>query len=105
MIEGEFDLKGTLSTLGMPDAFDDKADFSMMDGKKDLLITDVLHKAYVNVDENGTEAAAATGISVGTMAMPVQSQKVTIDHPFLFLLYDPQTNTILFLGRVMNPVG
>ncbi|HVM72321.1 MAG TPA: serpin family protein [Anaerolineales bacterium] len=104
-IEAVFDLKNTLASLGMPDAFNDKADFSGMDGKKDLYISDILHKAYVNVDENGTEAAAATGVAVGVMAMPAQSQKVTIDHPFLFLLYDPQTNTILFMGRVMNPGG
>jgi len=102
-VEGEFDLKGTLASLGMPDAFDEKADFSGMDGKKDLWISDVLHKAYVNVDENGTEAAAATGVIVGLLAIPVQVKDVTIDHPFLFLIFDPQTKTTLFMGRMLDP--
>jgi serpin B len=102
-IETELDLKSTLASLGMLDAFDKNADFSGMDGKKDLFIADVLHKAYVNVDENGTEAAAATGVVMGIMAVPAQIQNVTIDHPFLFFLFDPQTKMILFMGRMMNP--
>jgi len=88
----------------MLDAFDNNADFSGMDGKKDLFIADILHKAYVNVDENGTEAAAATGVIIGIMAIPAQQiQNVMIDHPFLFFLFDTQTKTILFMGRVINP--
>ena len=102
-IESEFGLKSTLASLGMPDAFDTNADFSGMDGKKDLFIGDVLHKAYVNVDENGTEAAAATGVVMVGMAAPAEVQNVTIDHPFLFLLFDPQTRTVLFMGRMLNP--
>jgi serpin B len=103
-LETVLDLKSTLISLGMPDAFDKNADFSGMDGKKDPYIADILHKAYVNVDENGTEAAAATGVVMGIMAMPAQPViSVSIDHPFLFLLYDSRTKTILFLGRVMNP--
>jgi len=100
----ELDLKSTLASLGMLDAFDNNADFSGMDGKKDLFIADILHKAYVNVDENGTEAAAATGVIIGIMAIPAQQiQNVMIDHPFLFFLFDTRTKTILFMGRVMNP--
>jgi serpin B len=102
-IESEFSLKSTLASLGMPDAFDNNADFSGMDGTKDLFIGDVLHKAYVNVDENGTEAAAATGFVMVGMAAPAQVQNVTIDHPFLFLLFDPLTKTVLFMGRMLNP--
>jgi len=102
-IESEFGLKSTLASLGMPDAFDKNADFSGMDGAKDLFIGDVLHKAYVNVDENGTEAAAATGVVMVGMAAPAQVLNVTIDHPFLFLLFDPQTKTVLFMGRMLNP--
>jgi serpin B len=102
-IESGFDLKSTLASLGMPDAFDNNADFSGMDGMKDLFIGDVLHKAYVNVDENGTEAAAATGVVMVGMAAPAQVQNVTIDHPFLFFLFDPQTKTVLFMGRMLNP--
>jgi serpin B len=103
-LETVLDLKSTLTSLGMPDAFDKNADFSGMDGRKDLYIADILHKANVNVDENGTEAAAATGVVMGIMAMPAQPViSVSIDHPFIFLLYDSRTKTILFLGRMVNP--
>ena len=102
-IESEIDLKSALASLGMTDAFNDHADFSGMDGMKDLYVSDVLHKAYVNVDEHGTEAAAATGVVVGLMAVPAQVLNVTIDHPFLFFLVDQQTKTILFMGRVTDP--
>jgi serpin B len=99
-----FNLTATLSALGMPDAFDaDRADFSGMDGQKDLLIQGVLHKAFIVVDEQGTEAAAATGVTVGTTAMPAGPVTVNIDHPFLFLITDRSSGTILFVGRVMDP--
>ena len=74
-----------------------------MDGQKDLLIQGVLHKAYIAVDEEGTEAAAATGIVVGLMAMPAGNVTVNIDHPFLFLITDRSSGTILFVGRVVDP--
>ena len=68
-----FNLKGTLAALGMPSAFMDTADFSGMDGKKDLFISDVFHKAFIAVDEKETEAAAATAVVMqATMAMPMQ---------------------------------
>jgi serpin B len=103
-IESEFGLNDILKQLGMKDAFDPiKADFSGMDGEKDLYITDVVHKAYVSVDEAGTEAAAATGVVVGTTSMPVDIKEMKIDHPFIFLIRDIQTGEILFIGRVMNP--
>ena len=105
-VQSEFGLKWVLSALGMTDAFDPtKADFSGMDGAKDLFISDVVHKAYVSVDENGTEAAAASGIMVGTTAMPVNIKTLTIDRPFIFLIRDIPTNTILFIGRVTDPTG
>jgi serpin B len=103
-IESEFNLKQALSDLGMPVAFSDsEADFSGMDGKRDLYISDVVHKAYVSVDEKGTEAAAATGVIVSTTSMPINIKDMTIDRPFIFLIRDIPTGTILFLGRVMNP--
>jgi serpin B len=103
-IESEFSLKQALSDLGMPVAFaDSEADFSGMDGGRDLHISDVVHKAYVSVDEQGTEAAAATGVIVGTTSMPTNIKDVTLDHPYIFLIRDIPTGTILFLGRVMNP--
>lgn len=99
--ESDFKLNDTLSKLGMPLAFTPgAADFSGMNGNKDLYISDVAHKAYVSVDETGTEAAAATGVVIGVLSMP---QSLTIDRSFIYLIRDIKTNSILFLGRVMNP--
>jgi serpin B len=104
--DSDFGLKEALSDLGMPVAFDpNNADFSGMDGSHNLFISDVIHKAYVSVDENGTEAAAATGVIVGTTAMPIDIVDLTIDHPFIFFIRDIQTGAILFIGRVMNPAS
>ncbi|HTX79549.1 MAG TPA: serpin family protein, partial [Longilinea sp.] len=99
-------LPDALKALGMTDAFDDQADFSGMDGAHDLYISNVLHKSFVSVDEDGTEAAAATAVVVGLMAMPVQQNPVTFkaDRPFLFLIRDNPTGTIIFMGQVMDPV-
>jgi serpin B len=91
----------------MTDAFDpDRADFSGMDDARDLYISLILHKAFISVDENGTEAAAATAVVMEAMAMPgnpVQPMEFNADHPFIFLIRDNPTGTILFLGRVINP--
>jgi serpin B len=103
-VDSKFSLTDPLTALGMPDAFWN-ADFSGIDGGKDLAISDVIHEAYVNVDESGTEAAAATLSIVGVTSAQESPRDVAIDHPFLFLIYDPQTNTILFMGRVINPEG
>jgi serpin B len=102
----EFSLRGTLSGMGMTDAFTGNADFSGMDGKKDLFISDVIHKAYVKVDEEGTEAAAATAVIVRFGAMPPPAPPTPTfraDHSFLFFIRDNRTGSILFLGRVTNP--
>jgi serpin B len=102
--ETELDLKNNLLKLGIKDAFDPlKVDLSGMDGKKDLYISGVVHKAYVSVDEAGTEAAAATGVIVGTTSMPMEIKDFKMDRPFIFLIQDKPTGTILFLGRVTNP--
>jgi serpin B len=100
--ESSFGLKDALSQLGMAEAFSDGADFSGMDGNKDLFIQDVLHKAFVSVDEAGTEAAAATAVIVGTTSMP-ESATMTINQPFIYLIRDNATGSIIFLGRVMDP--
>jgi serpin B len=94
--------KRALMRLGMVDAFGDKADFSGMDGTTELFIDEVYHKAFIAVDEAGTEAAAASAVVMarkGTMA----EQEVEVSRPFLFLIRDVETGTILFLGHVVNP--
>jgi len=97
-----FSLKDALTTLGMPDAFAD-ADFSGMDGRKDLAIDDVYHKAFVAVDEKGTEAAAATGVVIRLTAVLTTAPQVTFDRPFIYLIRDRQTGAILFVGQVTDP--
>jgi serpin B len=97
-----FQLKDALTALGMPHAFEN-ADFSGMGGKEPLAISDVYHKAFVAVDEEGTEAAAATGVVMGATAAAPPPQKLVLDRPFLYLIYDNDTASILFLGQVMDP--
>jgi serpin B len=102
--ESQFGLKDTLAEMGMRDAFSPSdADFSGMTGNPELFISDVVHKAFVAVDEAGTEAAAATAVIVGTTSVPEPSVEVTIDRPFIFLIRDIETGDILFIGRVLNP--
>jgi serpin B len=104
--ESSFSLRQTLIELGMPDALQlGIANFSGMDGTQSLFISDVVHKAFVSVDEFGTEAAAATGIPGGGSAPPTTVVEVTIDRPFMFMIRDIQTEAILFIGRVLDPSG
>ena len=104
--EWDTSLRATLSTMGMPIAFGD-ADFSGMTGTRALAITDVIHKAFVAVDEEGTEAAAATAVIIGEGAAPEPEEPliVTIDRPFVFLIRDIPTGTVLFAGRVLDPTS
>jgi serpin B len=102
--ETEISLASTLSAMGMPTAFSDAADFSGMTGAKDLFISDVFHKAFVSVDEEGTEAAAATAVVMGLTSMPESPIELTVDRPFLFLIREHETGTVLFMGRVVNPL-
>jgi len=88
----------------MPEAFSEAADFSGMSDVP-LSISDVLHKAYILVNESGTEAAAVTTVIVGVDSEPPEPKELTIDRPFLFVLYDRQSGAVLFVGRVLNPVG
>jgi len=101
--DSEFSLKDTLAGMGMPIAFSSGADFPGMTGAPDLCISEVLHKAFVSVDEAGTEAAAATAVIMDESAMPLEPVEVTIDRPFIFLIRDIDTGAILFVGRVLNP--
>ncbi len=101
-----FELGDTLGAMGMKLAFErNEADFSAMTGKLDLWISSALHKAYVEVNEEGTEAAAATGIVMRSMAMAYEPPPITfrVDHPFIFLIRDNHSGGILFVGRVTDP--
>jgi serpin B len=96
------DLASPLAQLGVSSAFRQEADFSRINGRRDLLVSDVLHKAFVEVNEEGTEAAAATGIAVSKLAVMLP-RKFAVDHPFLFLIRDTSTGSLLFLGRIVDP--
>jgi len=96
-------LSHTLAAMGMQAAFSDTADFSGMDGTYDLLISEVIHEAFIVVDEKGTEAAAATAVIMARGGLPETPRVVIFDRPFLFAIRDTETGTILFLGRVMDP--
>lgn len=103
-ITSEFSLAEVLKSMGMTDVFDEnKADLSGMTGKRDLYITAVLHKAFVEVNEEGTEAAAATGVVVGLTSAPPSQTIFRADHPFVFLIRDLRSGSILFMGRVLDP--
>jgi serpin B len=103
--ETSVDANDPLIALGMGDAFDpERADFSGITDEEELMITDVLHKATITVDEEGTEAAAATAVIIGvTSAMPDEPISLVIDRPFMFMIRHLRTNTILFMGRVLQP--
>ena len=103
--EWEVGLASVLSAMGMPIAFDAfNADFSGMTDVEQLYISGVIHKAFVAVDEEGTEAAAATAVVVETTSVePEPELVVTVDRPFVFLIRDVETEAILFVGRVMDP--
>lgn len=96
-------LSSVLQSLGMESAFGNGADFSGFTGNRDLYISDVVHKAFVKVDEEGTEAAAATAVVMNMLSMPVAPVTMDINRPFMFLIQDNSTGSIVFMGRVMNP--
>ena len=106
-VTSEISLAKTLEALGMSDAFNyPQADFSGMDGRKDLFISAVEHQAFAEVNEEGTEAAAATAVMIGVGAAPLSPQPIPVfraDHPFLFLIRDNRNGSVLFLGRVTDP--
>jgi serpin B len=103
-IESQFSLGQTLALMGMPDAFDPElADFSAMVGQKELYISAVIHKAFLEVNEEGSEAAAATGVVVGVTSIAPSPPIFKADHPFVFFIRDNKSQSILFLGRVLNP--
>jgi serpin B len=104
-LECEYFLPETLSAMGMPTAFGTGADFSGLDGTRELFITDVIHKAFVEVNEEGTEAAAATAVVVAESAF-VEEEDIPVfraDHPFVFMIIDDESGNVLFMGRVADP--
>ena len=98
-----FELSKTLKSMGMTDAFGANADFSGMDGMRNLYISAVVHKAFVDVNEEGTEAAAATAVVMKKECMPARSTAFRVDHPFIFLIRENVAGGILFMGRVNDP--
>ena len=104
-IETRYELSENLSDLGITDAFTNRSDFSGIAKDPPQSISKVIHKAFVDVNERGTEAAAATALTMlgASMGPRQEPPEFRADHPFLFLLIDSQTRTILFIGRVMNP--
>jgi serpin B len=106
----QFGLNGALGALGMPQVFEKNlANFSGMDGKRDFVMSAVIHKAYIDVNEEGTEAAAATAVvmrrRLAVRSMQLQPPVFRADHPFLFLIRDNSSGCILFMGRVTDPTN
>ena len=105
-VETQFDLNQAMSELGMPAAFDAQAaDFSGMTGDRSLMIGNILHKAFADVNEDGTEAAAATAVVMELTSAPVQEDPLTItlDRPFYFAIIDDENGSVLFNGQVVEP--
>jgi serpin B len=105
----QFQMADTLKAMGMESAFDaERADFSGMTGGRDLFISAVIHKAFVDVNEEGTEAAAATGIIMEPTSAPFEELKeppvFRADHPFVFMIRDNRNGAIMFLGRITSPL-
>lgn len=101
--ESSFGLSEPLQALGVNSIFSSDADFGGISKEQGLQVSDVLHKTYINVDEKGTEAAAATAIMMMGAGMPPKPLDFNVAHPFLYLIRDTNTGTILFIGRVVAP--
>jgi serpin B len=105
-LTSQFQLAEVLKAMGITRAFTPgEADLSGMSSEEQLFLSAVIHKAFVDVNEEGTEAAAATGIAVKATAAIAEPPQFRADHPFVFLIWDNRTGSILFLGRLVNPAG
>ena len=103
-LDESYGLKNPLSDLGMPDAFSlSNADFSGITGNRDLFVSAVVHKAFVEVNEEGTEAAAATAVVMMLESFTQPSPIIRFDHPFLFFIRHNNSGSILFWGRCTSP--
>lgn len=96
-------MKEVLADMGMGIAFTESADFSNISDQFDLLINDVTHQTFIETNEEGTEAAAATVVTVGTTSMPPPALIFNMDHPFIYVIRETTTNSIIFMGRVTDP--
>ena len=104
-MEERYELVPVLSDMGMITAFKKEADFSGITGKRDLYISNVIHQAFIKVDEEGTEATAATGVSFkATSMVPGKIPVFKADHPFIFFILHRKTGAILFIGRIHSPL-
>ncbi|KAM8791993.1 leukocyte elastase inhibitor isoform 1-T1 [Rhynchonycteris naso] len=101
-LEESYNLNSHLARLGIEDLFTSKADLSGMSGSRDLSISKVIHKSFVEVNEEGTEAAAATA-GIAVLCMLMQEENFMVDHPFIFFIRHNPSNNILFLGRLSSP--
>ena len=97
------DAKSVLQNMGIKDAFSRAADFSGINGKQNLYIAKVVHEAFVNIDEEGTEAAASTGVAVNVKSAARPPLKFFVNRPFLFTIIHSKTNSTLFIGRIIDP--
>jgi serine protease inhibitor len=97
-------MNDVLKTMGMQSAFTDSANFKSMEPSGELYISRVLHKTFVQVDEKGTEAAAVTGVEMMTKAMPQPPLEIRVDRPFIFVIHERTSGTILFMGKIIKPV-
>ena len=102
-LNAKYSLPGTLAKMGMPTAFTDNADFSGMDGTRELYIQQVVHQGFVEVNEEGAEAAAATGVSMALKSMARPAPQFRANRPFIFLIQESATGKIIFMGRVEKP--
>ena len=103
-LTAQVSLAKTLVEMGMTDAFSPRADFSGMDGERDHFVSAVVHKAFVDVNEEGTVAAAATGTAIRMLAIMAQPTPIfRADHPFIFMIRDTHSGSIFFLGRIVDP--
>lgn len=102
-IESDFDLNKTLQSLGIKNAFSSSANFSGISVKEKLYISKVIHKAKIRIDEEGTEAAAATAVIMRKTSMMLENVEFIANKPFIYILRNNETNCIYFMGKILNP--